>query len=161
MAATEDLGMTEWATSADFRARVGCASITAVLLPIWFLAIFLAMKKEWGLSAIAVSGVLVILAFAGAALGGRRLWRAPIAIQVSDEGVLGLVSRRGALRHVGRPRAVDIAALPGLRSVRVTLDSPSAEIRLPGDLEDLDGFLRQLRAVVPSLDVTDRRQPEG
>ena len=161
MAAFEDPHPRQWVTSPDFRARVGCASITAILLPVWFLAIFLAMSKEWGVSAIATSALLVVLAFVGASIGGRRLWRAPVAVQLSPEGQLGLVSRRGSLHQVGRPRLVHVAALPGLRSVRVTVEPSGSEVRLPGDLEDLDGFLAELRFTVPGVEVLDQREPEA
>lgn len=148
----------QWSTSPDFKARVGCASLTALLLPVWFLAIFLAVERDWGLSAVAAAGLLLILAVAGSALGARRLWRAPLAVRLAEDGTLVLVSRRGRSRTVGRPQAVEVAALAGLASVRVTLEPPAASVRLPGDLEDLDGFLAQMQSLVPGLAVTDRRE---
>ena len=151
----------QWTTSPDFKARVGCASLTALLLPLWFLAIFLGVKADKGLAAVGVAAFLVVLAFAGSAIGVRRLWRAPVAVSLGSDGSLVLLSRRGRGRTVGRPRSIEVGALAGLASVRVSVDPSGEEVRLPGDLEDLDGFLAQLRSLLPHIAVTDRRAPQA
>jgi hypothetical protein len=151
-------GAREWHVDEDFRHRVGCGLTTAVLLPAWFGIMALGLGRE-------VSGLAVVVAmalfFASLLIGVsafRRLRRLPSVVALED----GWLQIRGRHIDLALPAealtGVEIGAAAGLESVRLHTRQ-GRTLRLPGDLEDLEGFLAALLVENPALLVTDHRRP--
>jgi hypothetical protein len=130
--------------------------VTAVGVPAWFGLMALALGREASALAVVVAFVL----FAVSAVVGlpalRRLRRMPTSVVLED----GWVQLRGRGPSLALPvdvlAAVEVGANAGLESVRLHTHQ-GRTVRLPGDLEDLDGLIAALRAANPTIVVTDHR----
>ena len=150
---------TEWRMSRDLATRVGCTAVAATVLPLWFGAVFLVVKKEWGALTLAVAAGFAVAACVGGVIGWRRALGAPRAVVVEDDGSIALLRGRG-----GRVRRVldapllsmEIGASAGLGAIRVKARNGQT-VRLPAALDDFEGFLAALQSSNSALSVLDHR----
>ncbi|MPY92040.1 MAG: hypothetical protein GEV08_02950 [Acidimicrobiia bacterium] len=146
----------EWRVSDDFEHRLGCGLIAAVGVPAWFGLMALALGREASGLAVVVAFVLFAVAATVGLPALRRLRRMPTCV-VLEDGWLQLSGRGPSLAlPVSAIQSVEVGANAGLESVRLYTEQ-GRTVRLPGDLEDLDGLIAALRAANPSLALTDHR----
>ena len=156
-AGSDSPGAREWHVDEDFRQRVGCGLTTAVLLPAWFAVMALGLGREASSLAVVVAFALFALSLVIGISAFRRLRRLPSVVALED----GWLQIHG--RHVDLAvptealTAVEIGASAGLESVRLHTRQ-GRTLHLPGDLEDLEGFLFALQSENPALTVTDHRR---
>ena len=149
----------EWSIREEFAQRLGCGVIAAVLLPLWFAVLFLAVESTL---AIAASGVLLVLTVLLAALALRRARRIPRLVRIEDCGkTLCTVSRSGVVsRPLAELRRVDIGTSLGVWPMVLSF-ADGSRVRLPKELDDLPDFLDALRRRCPKVVVNDRAPEEG
>jgi hypothetical protein len=146
----------EWAISDELAQRLGCGVAASVILPVWFLMVLFVVDDPIALT---VSSVVLVLTVVVAGLALRRARRVPRAVRL-DNGVLTTEARSGkASRPVADLARVDLGTSLGVWPLRLTFADGSV-LRLPRDLDDLDGFLDALRASRPGLPVVDHNPPE-
>ena len=158
MAAGSDVpGAREWHVDEDFRHRVGCGLATAVVLPAWFAVMALGLGREANSLAVVVATALFALSLVIGISAFRRLRRLPSVVALED----GWLQIRGRHIDLAVPAealtSVEIGASAGLESVRLHTRQ-GRTLRLPGDLEGLEGFLVALQAENPALTITDHRR---
>ena len=147
----------EWRVTEEFRHRLGCGLIAAIGLPAWFAIMALALGREAGGLAVGVALVLFAISAVVGVSAFRRLRLLPTRVALDRDGWLRVDGRRLALAlPVDALAEVEIGASVGLESVRLHTRQGRI-IRLPGDLDDFDGFLAALRATHPGLVNTDHR----
>lgn len=153
-------GRREWHVTPEFRQRLGCGLITAVGLPIWFGVMALALGRDVSVLAFGVAILLFCIAAAVGIPAFRRIRRLPTAISL-DDGWVQLSGRNGGMAlPVDAITSIEIASGSGLESVRLHTRQGRV-VRLPGDLDDLDGLVAALRAANPRMSVTDHRGEEA
>jgi hypothetical protein len=153
-------GGREWRVTEEFRHRLGCGLFAAIGLPAFFAIVALSLGRE-------ASGLGVVVAVAlfgiSAAIGlsaFRRLRLLPTSVVLDRDGWLRITGRRLSLAlPADAVREVEVGASAGLESVRLHTRQ-GRTIRLPGDLDDLNGLLLALRGANPRLIVTDHRPPD-
>ena len=150
-------GAREWHVDEEFRHRVGCGLATAVLLPAWFALIALGLGREASSLAVVVATALFACSLAIGIAAFRRIRRLPSVVALED-GWLHIRGRHVALALPTEALAgIEIGASAGLESVRLSTRQ-GRTLRLPGDLEDLGGFVDALCRENPSIAVTDHRR---
>ena len=158
-AGSEAPGAREWHVDEEFRHRVGCGLMTAVLLPAWFGLIALGLGREASSLAVVVAMLLFACSLLIGVAAFRRLRRLPSVVALED----GWLQIRGRHVDLALPtealRSVEIGASAGLESVRLSTHQ-GRTLRLPGDLEDLEGFVDALCQENPAMTVTDHRSAE-
>ena len=149
-------GRCEWRVSEEFEHRLGCGLLTAVGVPAWFGVMALALGRDATGLAVVVAFVLFAISAAVGLPALRRLRRMPTCIALED-GWVHLSGRGPALAlPVSALASIEVGANVGLESVRLHT-TRGRTVRLPGDLEDLDGLIAALRSAKPDLAVTDHR----
>lgn len=143
-----------WTVSDEFDQRLGCGTLAAVLLPLWFGVMALGAAANALAAWVAVTLFAVSIVVALAAL--RRTRRLPRRVEIDAEGTLRLVSRAGTTATpVAGVTGVELTTSLGVGPLKLDLDD-GRSLRLPRHLEDLDGFLGALRRHNPTLTVVDR-----
>jgi len=146
----------EWAISDELAQRLGCGVAASVILPVWFLLVLFVVDDPIALT---VSASVLVLTVVVAGLALRRARRVPRAVRLED-GVLTTEARSGrSTRPVAELARVDLGTSLGVWPLRLTFTDGSV-VRLPRDLDDLDGFLDALRASRPGIPVVDHNPPE-
>jgi hypothetical protein len=148
-----------WRVTDEFRQRAGCASLAIWVLPAWFVVVLIGIGGRVGpLATLTVAMLAALSAVVGVA-AAWRLARLPREISLDGGGWLTLrARRRETMIAVEDIRRLDIGHSPGLSSLRLNLRG-GRRVILPGDLDDLDGFVSALRTANPFLDVVDERKP--
>lgn len=158
----------EWPVMEELNQRLGCAALSALSLPLWFLLLALAVPSNLAMIG---AGLLFVISLPVGPMMLRRSRRLPRLVRIevpagSDpSAVLGaelvLVSRSGATRR----------ALGGLRKLEVTTSvgpwpiilsfADGSRLRLPAEVVDLEGLLGELSRRCKGLEVlgADRLEP--
>lgn len=151
-----DGGAAEWVITDEFAQRLGCGVLTAAVLPVWFLLLLFAVDS---VLALFVTGAIFLLTAGFAAAATRRARRLPRLVRI-ESGVLTTEARSGSRsRALADLSSVEIGTSLGVWPVRLTF-ADGTDLRLPRELDDLDGFLDALRDHRPDLVVVDRN-PAG
>lgn len=152
-----DGGAAEWLITDEFAQRLGCGVLTAGVLPVWFLLLFFAVDSAL---AVLVTGALFLLTVGFALAAIRRTRRLPRAVRVDGDDVLSTVARSGVqTRPLSGLRGVDIGTSLGVWPIRLTFEDGTV-LRLPRELDDLDGFLTTLRQRRPDVTIVDHNPPD-
>jgi hypothetical protein len=145
----------------EFRHRLGCGLITAVGLPAWFAVMALALGRETIGLAVVVAVVLLAISAVIGISAFRRLRMLPTTVVLDVDGWLRVTGRRVALALPAEAiTEIEVGASPGLESVHLHTRQ-GRTVRLPGDLDDLDGFLQALQEANPAVLLTDHRPTGG
>jgi uncharacterized membrane protein YgcG len=151
----------EWRVTEEFRHQLGCGLITAVGLPAWFAVMALALGRETSGLAVVVAVVLFAMSAVIGISAFRRLRVLPTTVALDADGWLRITGRHIALALPAEALTeVEIGASPGLESVHLNTRQ-GRTVRLPGDLNDLDGLLSALRQANPAVVVIDHRRSDG
>ena len=127
------------------------------LLPAWFALIALGLGREASSLAVVVATALFACSLAIGVAAFRRIRRLPSVVALED-GWLHIRGRHVALALPTEALAgIEIGASAGLESVRLSTRQ-GRTLRLPGDLDDLGGFVDALCRENPSIAVTDHRR---
>lgn len=146
-----------WRVTDEFQHRLGCGLVSAVVLPAWFAVIVLALGGEADFLAEVVALILFAVSLVVGVAAFRRLRRLPTEVSLDEEGWLRVTGRRIDLAlPADAVVTVEIGAAVGLESVRLHTQQ-GRTVRLPGDLDDLDGFLSALRDANGALTLIDHR----
>jgi hypothetical protein len=150
-------GRGEWRVTEEFRHRLGCGLGAAVALPAWFAVMALALGREvTGLAVVVATALFAVSAVLGVS-AVRRLRVLPSVVALDGDGWLRISGRHVSLALPAEAVVeVEVGAAVGLESVRLHTRQGRV-VRLPGDLDDLDGFLGALRKASPALVVVDHR----
>lgn len=148
----------EWQVTDEFSQRLGCGAVTALVLPLWFVVMWLALRAN--VLALWLTTALGLVAVVGGAVGFARIRALPRRIELDvDAGELRFIARRGtSTRPAAALTAVHIGSSVGIAPVRLTF-AGAPPVRVPRELDDFDGFVAALRGVAASLAVTDRSAP--
>jgi hypothetical protein len=140
---------------------LGCGLITAVGLPAWFAVMALALGRETTGLAVVVAVVLLSISAVIGVSAFRRLRMLPTTVVLDVDGWLRVTGRRVALALPAEAiTEIEVGASPGLESVHLHTRQ-GRTVRLPGDLDDLDGFLQALQEANPGVLLTDHRPTSG
>jgi uncharacterized membrane protein YgcG len=140
---------------------LGCGLITAVGLPAWFAVMALALGRETIGLAVVVAVVLLSISAVIGISAFRRLRMLPTTVVLDVDGWLRVTGRRVALALPAEAiTEIEVGASPGLESVHLHTRQ-GRTVRLPGDLDDLDGFLQALQEANPAVLLTDHRRTSG
>jgi hypothetical protein len=146
----------EWVISDEFGQRLGCGVSASVILPVWFLLVLFVVDDPL---AVVVSAVVLVVTVVVAGLALRRARRVPRAVRLED-GLLTTEARSGrSSRPVAELTRVDLGTSLGVWPLRLTFTDGSV-VRLPRELDDLDGFLAALERHRPGLPIVDHNPPE-
>lgn len=148
----------EWTIKEEFAQRLGCGVSAAVVLPAWFLLLLFVVETT---VALAVTGLLFVLAVVFAALALRRTRRLPRTVSIDGDGAtIATESRAGPRRRpLAELRRIDIDTSLGVWPMRLGFHD-GVVWRLPKELQDLDGFLATVRRLVPGVVIVDHNPPE-
>lgn len=152
-------GQGVWVIRDELAQRLGCGVLAAIVLPLWFLILGFAVESSL---ALAVSGLLLVVAVLVAAVALRRARRLPRVVRIDGDGRLSAEAKAGVVtRPLAELRRVDIGTSLGVWPVRLAFADGST-LRLPRELDDLDGFLDMVRRRCPHVVVADRNpvQPD-
>ncbi|MDH4145131.1 MAG: hypothetical protein OEY23_08180 [Acidimicrobiia bacterium] len=146
-----------WAVNDQFRNRVGCGVATAVGLPVWFAIMALALGGAASQLAFTAAVLLCALSAAVGISAARRFRNLATEIRLEEGAWLRL---RGSRMRMDVPvealAQIEVGAVAGFSSIRLTT-TKGRLIRLPGDLDDVDGLVAALGAANPELVVVDHR----
>jgi hypothetical protein len=117
----------------------------------------LGLGREANSLAVVVAAALFVCSLLIGVSAFRRLRRLPSVVALED----GWLHIRGRHVDLALPTdaltRVEVGSSTGLESVRLHTRQ-GRTLRLPGDLEDLEGFLEALCRANPELVVTDHRR---
>lgn len=152
-----DGGAAEWLITDEFAQRLGCGVLTAGVLPVWFLLLLLAVDSA---PAVIVTAVLFLLTVGFALAAVRRTRRLPRVVRVDGDDVLSTVARSGVRAlPLSELRGVDIGTSLGVWPIRLSFHDGTV-LRLPRELDDLEGFLATLRQRRPDVAIVDHNPPD-
>jgi hypothetical protein len=143
-----------WTVTDEFAARLGCGTLTALALPLWFALTLVALAESLSDLALWLAVALTAVSCVGGVVAWVKIRSVPRRITVRD-GMLEL-DRPAGLRRVplAEIRRVRIGPDGLLRGVHIEL-AGNREIRLSSGVGDFEGLVGALRRSNDEVIVVD------